>query len=310
MKMTTFIILLLLVSLNLQAQDYVDVIRLSSNNTTLGNIENEYTTSVYNQQIQIYYPIRANKSLVFITGLTFENTNINLLDGNERENLLMARLNLGIKHKHSKKLTGTYLILPKIASNFKQIGLRDLQFGGLALLAYQVSDLCKIKLGLYVSSENHGSTVTPLLGLWYRSRNRKFFINAVLPIRADINYTIIKTFSIGADLLTSVKSYDLSSNSRNSYVQEESIRVGAYISYGFLDNSLLLRLRAGFDTTEYGVYESGDEIGAQLLTFPLTGDNRNRLNPELTAGFYFGGDLIYRFDLRKEKKDPTPLPQE
>lgn len=310
MKTTISIILLLLAGFHLQAQDYVDVLRLSSNNTTLGNIDNEYTTSVYNQQLQIYYPIRANESLVFLTGLTFENTTMNLLDGNAPENLLMTRLNLGIKHNHSKRLTGTYLILPKIASNFKEIGLRDLQLGGLALLGYKISDLCTVKLGLYVSSENHGSTVTPLLGLWYRSKNRKFFINAVLPIRADINYTLIKTFSIGADLLTSVKAYDLSSNNRNAYVQEESIRVGAYISYGFLNNALILRLRAGYDTTEYGVYESGDEIGAQLLTFPISGDNRNRLNPELTAGFYFGGDLIYRFDLRNEKKEPKPLPKE
>jgi hypothetical protein len=303
MKIIFFGIVLLLLGSQLQAQDYVDIIRMSSNNTTLGNVENDYKTDVFNQQVQLYYPIRASKNLVFITGFTFENTNLNLLSGSSRsENLIMGRLNLGIKYTHSKKLKATYLLLPKVASNFNQIGLQDFQFGGLALWGYQVSELWKIKFGVYVSSENHGSTVTPLLGVWYRSRNKKFFINAVLPIRADINYTIVGNFSVGADLLTSVKAYDLASREQALYVQEESIRVGAYLSYAFLDKALLLRLRAGFDTTEYGLYDSGDIIGAQVLTFPVQGDNRNRLNPEMNAGFYFGGDLIYRFDLSKEKK--------
>lgn len=298
----TLILIIVLLSSNSQAQDYVNIVKFFSNNSFLKNDQDNQTSNAYNQFLEVYYPIRANEKWVVITGTSFENTTLDLLAGSGQENLLMLRLNLGFKHKHSEKWTGTYLVLPKIASDFKKIGLRDLQIGGLMLWECQVSELWKIKFGAYVSSESHGSTITPLIGAWFRSRNRKFYINAVLPIRMDINYSIVKGFSIGAALTTSVKSYDLSTSSRNAYVQENSIRAGAYLSYGFLDNSLIFRIRGGYDATDYGLYNSSDVLGAQLLLFPLSGDHRNRLNPSFTGGGYIGGDFIYRFDLRKEKK--------
>lgn len=302
MKTIVLFIVLIAASFQLQAQDYVDIIRLSSNNSRMGNVQNDYQTNVNNQQLQLYYPIRASESFVVITGFTIEHTSLNLLQGADVTNLWMTRLNLGAKIYHSDRWTGTYLVLPKIASDFRNLGRQDFQFGGLALMDYKISETWKFKFGLYVSSENHGSTVTPLLGLWHRSKNKKFYINAVLPIRADIHYNIVGGLGVGADLLTSVKAYHLSQDNGGFYVQEESIRVGAYVSYGFLDNSIILRLRAGYDTTEYGLFNTGDMIGAQVLTFPVSGDGRNRLNPDFNGAFYFGGDLIYRFDLNKEKK--------
>lgn len=301
MKAKLFTVLLLWVTVQLQAQDYVDVIRLSSNNAVRGNEENDYKTMINNLNLQVYYPIRMSEKLVLLSGFTVENTRLNKFEGAERNNLLMTRLNLGIKYQFSDKWSGIFLALPKIASDFVQIDEQDLQMGGLGLMSYQLSELWSVKFGLYVSSENHGSTITPLLGVWYRSRNRKFYIDAVLPIRADINYSLTSSFSIGADLLTSVKSYSVWINNSDFYTQEESIRVGAYVAYGFLKNTLLLRLRAGLDTTDYGLYQTGDRIGGQILTTPINGDNRNRFNPAFESGFYFGGDLIYRFDLTKEK---------
>jgi hypothetical protein len=50
------------------------------------------------------------------------------------------------------------------------------------------------------------------------------------------------------------------------------------------------------------LFGSSDVLGGQVLTFPLSTDNRFRLNPEFTNGPYIAGDLIYRFDLTKDKK--------
>jgi hypothetical protein len=118
----------------------------------------------------------------------------------------------------------------------------------------------------------------------------------------DANYALTKNFSVGSDLLTSIKSYNLSEFNSSTYVQEESIRFALYAALGLMDNSMILRGKIGFDTTDYGVYDSNEKVGAQILTFPLSTDKRNRGNFEFDSSLYVGFDAIYRFDLTKETK--------
>ena len=94
-----------------------------------------------------------------------------------------------------------------------------------------------------------------------------------------------------------IKAYNLAENNSQQYVQEESIRAALFAAYGLFDNSLIVRAKVGFDTTDYGLYAQGDKVGAQLLTFQLSGDERNRLNSEFDSSLFLGLDLIYRMDL-------------
>ena len=302
MKKIKLLMLFALFTTVANAQDYVDIFKLSINNATFGNLDNNYETSVNNLNMEVYYPIKLSDKAVLLTGFTVENTRLNLGQSFDRSSLTMTRLNLGMKYQHSEKWSGTYLFLPKIASDFENIGSNDFQFGGLAVLDYQYNETSKIKFGLYASSENHGSTITPLIGIWHRSKNNKFYINATLPIRMDANYALSKKFSVGTDLLTSIKSYNLSEANSDIYTQEESIRFAMYAALGLMENSIILRGKVGFDTTDYGVYNSNEKVGAQVLTFPLSTDKRNRLNSEFDSSLYIGFDAIYRFDLTKESK--------
>jgi hypothetical protein len=291
------------------SQDYVDIVKFSTNNSTLGNIpesnqtsaDKNFETSVNNVNFELYYPKKLSEKLVLLTGLTAENTRLNLSKGADRSSLTMTRLNLGIKYQHSEKWSGTYVLLPKIASDFNAIGSNDFQIGAIAVLDYQYSEAYKIKFGMYSSTENHGSTLTPLIGLWHRSKNNKFYINATLPIRMDANYSLTKHLSVGSDLLTSIKSYNLSELKSNFYVQEESIRFALYTALGLMDNSLILRGKVGLDTTDYGMFNANEKVGVQVLTFPLSGDKRTRMNAEFDSSLYVGFDAIYRFDLTKNK---------
>ena len=104
---------------------------------------------------------------------------------------------------------------------------------------------------------------------------------------------------MGLDLLTSIKSYNLAESNSVAYVQEESIRFAMYAALGLIDNSLILRGKVGFDTTDYGVYDSNEKVGVQVLKFPLSTDKRNRENIEFDSALYLGFDAIYRFDLTK-----------
>lgn len=302
MKKFNLMLLFALFTLSASAQDYVDIFKLSVNNATLGNIDNNYETGVNNLNMEVYYPKKLSEKAVLLTGFTVENTRLNLRPNVDRSSLTMTRFNLGMKYQHSEKWSGTYVFLPKIASDFENIGSNDFQFGGLAVLDYQYSATSKVKFGVYASSENHGSTITPLIGIWHRSKDSKFYINATLPIRMDANYALSKKFSVGSDLLTSIKSYNLSQVNSDNYVQEESIRFALYAALGLMDNSIIVRGKVGFDTTDYGVYNSNQKVGAQVLTFPLNTDKRTRLNSEFDSSLYVGFDAIYRFDLTKETK--------
>ena len=122
MKKIKLAMLFALFTASVSAQDYVDIIKLSVNNATLGNIENDYETSVNNLNMEVYYPKKLSDKAVLLTGFTVENTRLNLSPSSDRSSLTMTRFNLGMKYQHSEKWSGTYVFLPKIASDFDNIG--------------------------------------------------------------------------------------------------------------------------------------------------------------------------------------------
>ena len=297
MQKLLFICVIVLVSTSLYSQDYLDVLKVTYNGATLGNVDTEAETDVDNTFVEFYFPLPVSSDISIIGGLTYENTRLGLNFSPSRTNLIMTRLNLGIKYDHGNKWSGTYVALPRLASDFNQGAGDNFQMGGLALLEKRYSSKYSFKFGAYVSSENFGTTITPLIGLWYKSKDKKFTINATLPIRTDVNYAITDDFSLGANLVTSIKSYNLSATDSRLYVQEESIRFSLFGAYAFLDNTLVARAKVGLDTTDYGLYRQGDKVGAQLLTFQLGGDDRDRLNNEFDSSVFYGIDLIYRLGL-------------
>lgn len=297
MKKTYFLLAIILFGGLVQAQDYLDIARFNISRTNLEDVEQTFDTDVSNLNLEILYPTPVSDKVVLITGLTAENTNLKLGGLFPEENLTMTRINVGAKITHNRKWTGTYLVLPKLASNFDNLGGRDFQFGAIALMEYKFRKSLRGKFGLYSSSENFGAIITPLIGGFYESKNKKFYIDAALPIRMEANYNIAGEFSLGADLRTSIKSYNMNGPIDGTYVQEESIRFGLFASYTMLDKTLILRGKVGLDTTDYGLYNTGDRVGAQILTFAVGGDDRTRLNNEFDSSIFLGLDLIYRLGL-------------
>ena len=70
----------------------------------------------------------------------------------------------------------------------------------------------------------------------------------------DANYALSKNFSVGSDLLTSIKSYNLSELNSDNYVQEESIRFALYAALGLMDNSIILE-KIGEEEEEINIDE-------------------------------------------------------
>lgn len=297
MKKLVLLCAVFICSQSLFAQDYLDVLKVTYNNATLGNIVDDQETEVHNSFAEFYFPLPVSSNMSVIGGFTYENTRLGLGFSNARTNLIMTRLNVGIKYDMGNKWSGTFVFLPKYASDFNDLGSDDFQAGGLALFEKRYSSKYTFRFGGYISSENFGTTITPIIGLWYKSKNKKFTVNATLPIRSELNYALGDAFSVGATLVTSIKSYNISASDFGAYVQEESIRFALHGAYAFMDDTLVIRGKVGLDTTDYGLYRQGDTIGAQLLTFQLGGDDRMRINSEFDTGLFYGLDLVYRLGL-------------
>ena len=283
----------------MQSQDYVDIVKLTYNHSNLGSNATNFETKVDNFNFEFNYPKQINDKLILITGTSIEHTLLLSSETTNNQKLTMTRLNIGVKYQHAKKWFGTYLLLPKLATNFENIDSEDFQVGGLFVMDYKHSEATTWKIGTYSSTENFGIIISPFIGLWHRSKNKKLYINAALPVRFDVNYAPNNNCSFGADYLTSIKSYHLHDTSTTFYIQEEALRLAAYVAYGFYNNAVIVRGKIGLDSTDYGLYNTNDTLGVQLLNIPLQNDKRTRLNAEFDSGIFIGMDLIYRFDLSR-----------
>ncbi len=122
-----------------------------------------------------------------------------------------------------------------------------------------------------------------------------------LPIAADINYKL-SFATVGVDYYGIGRSYKLNQGTLpKQYVDQSSLEFLGYFQFNTLKNTVLLRVKAGYSTSNYEVYEVGDKIDFGLSAFSF-GDNRTQLNPDISGGLLLKLEAIYRFNISKKKK--------
>jgi len=285
------------ISFNANAQNYVDLVKLDYSSIFNAGYENyEETTSPRISNVSLLYPIKLDDKYAIISGIDFNNHNIALFPESDSFSLSNITLKAGLSVKHTDKLSGTYVFLPRLSSEGLHVDGNDFFFGGIVLMKYQKTDNFQWRFGAYASTEGFGVLATPVFGLHYLSDNEKLEITANLPINADVNYNIGNTTSIGFGLVTPVKSYSLKPiNGQENYVQISNIEFGPYFETRLMDNSLLLRLHGGYSTAEYLTFEEGDTLDFRLSAFEF--GERTQINPDMSGGVFAKIGLIYRFHL-------------
>ena len=309
-------ILLIVVSLaaqSMSAQGYIDLLKINYTNVPNAGYEgSDEETEVSMFDVGFTYPIKLNDKVAVITGLdyaqqslklapeSFTTSSLNPIRPGSNVTLNMLRLKAGVNIKHSDRLSGTYVLLPRISSqNFHTDG-DHFFLGGLVLFKYQKTMKFQWRFGAYASTEGFGVLATPIIGLHYKSENSKLEITANLPISADVNYTIGENTSIGFGLFTPVRTFSMESveGTNDAYTQVANIEFGPYLEYRLLDNSLLLRAQAGYEAVSYEVFEEGDTLPFRLSAVEF-GDDRALFNPEMSGSLFFKIGAIYRFHLDK-----------
>ncbi len=287
----------------MQAQDYLDILNVGYSYTFNAKFEgtNE-TTDVHGFDANLTVPLVINDNIAFITGGNFSTHSIQLDPNFNKTTLNSTLLKLGLAMTHSEKWSSTLVFLPKIASDYKNIGSDDFYFGGYGIAKLKKRNDLIYRFGAYASTEAFGLFATPIVGVYYKSPNKLFEIDASLPISADVNYRLGKV-SVGIDYFGIGRSFNISQDNFSQYYVEQSpLEFASYLQYGLLNNSILVRVKVGYTSNTHEVYEQGDKLNFRLSAFSF-GDDRNQLNPDIKGSAFVKITAIYRLYIPTKETD-------
>lgn len=287
-------------------QDYVDLFTFSYGRSAETDFEDgSGSTSLDFLQATLTVPIPIDENNALITGVDFSRTALEVLANTESVNLYSTTLQLGWSRTFNEKWSATLVMLPKIASDYKQVDGDDFYFGGFGVVKLKKRDNLFYKFGAYASNEAFGVFAVPIIGFYYLSPNNKFEANVSFPIAVNMSYSIGGNSKLGLDYVGIGRSFRLSENGRkDTYIQQGSLEFATYYEYGLFENTVLLRLMVGYITNDYELYNREDTYDLGLAAFRF-GDDRTALNADLDSGFYAKIGLRYRFYLNMAKNE-TP----
>ena len=281
------------------SQDYIDLAKIYYSNTPLNQFDStEAETRVQEFGMDVNLPVVLNEKFTFLTGFTFGSSSSRVSSESDKvSSVYTVLLKLGTNIKHTKKWTGTYLFMPKLSSDLKEIDRDDFQFGGLVLIDYKKREKFKYRFGLYYNSELFGPNFVLLLGLYYKSNNDKFEINATLPVWLDLNYRLSPWFKVGSNFSGLTRTFNINEpqfTENGEYLVKQSNEIFLYGQFE-LQKSLIIQTKIGYSIgRRYSVYDVQDQVGFGLLLFRVD-DDRDQLNSEFADGLIFRVRLIYRF---------------
>ncbi len=284
------------------SQEYVDLLRIGYGQTFNNDFEGvDSSTYVKSLEAGLTFPVVLNENHALITGADFNRNNLQIFPEAEYTSLYSTNLKLGMASTWSKKWSTTIVLLPKIASDYKNISSDDFYFGGFALLKLMKNENLKYRFGIYASQEAFGFFTTPILGWYYLSPNKRFEMDMSLPISADVSYKLGIT-TVGVDYFGIGRSYNVHyENAPTVYADLSSLEFASYLQFNALEESVLLRAKLGYSSNNYEVYADGEEIDLGVSAFSF-GDDRTQLNPSLNGGIFFKLEAIYRFHIRINSK--------
>lgn len=292
------------------AQNYIDLLKIGYSQ----NFGNEFDgdlgeTDIYSLDVDLTVPLVINDDNAIVTGAIFSRNNLQVSPGFQgdeapyfynysgRTTLFNSILKLGLVTKFDDKWTGTFLALPKLASDYQDLSSEDFYMGGAAVVSFKKEENLKYSFGLYAMGQAFGLFTTPILGVYYLSPDQKFEMDITIPVSANINYRIGDTRKVGFDYYAIGRSFDIhEENAIDAYVDYVALEFTGYIEQGFVNNSVLLRLKAGYATNSAEVYANDDKIDFRVSAFDF-GGSRRQISPDLSGSLFAKLEAVYRFDL-------------
>lgn len=297
-KKILFIFLVCVFSSETIAQEYIDLIKLNLANGTASTFEN----SIQNTTLQaisgdLTFPIVINNSTTILTGVSFDSFRASFDPGRTEESIYGITLKLGLNLKHNDKWSGTYMLLPKLASDLENVSQRDWQLGGIVLMKYTKSDHFNYKFGLYVNNELFSPFAVPIFGFYYLNPSEKFEAKVLAPLALDLNYSFTKNLRLGLNFNGQIRSYNINTpvdNESDRYLVKSANDLFTYFQYG-MKNGVNFQVGIGRSIgRSYRIYNEKISFGIPLVKF---GDDRTQLNSDFSDSWLFKASIFYRLDI-------------
>ena len=290
----------LVVSIKCFGQNYIDLIKFSTQSTPHSNFNGSSESTRINElNIELTTPVQLSTRNIWLSNMAFERLEVRLFESQNYESLYSFTLRTGLNMSHSSKITGTYLLAPRISSTRGSSFSESFQFGGLMLYKFLMSEQSNFKLGILVHSDFFSPFVTPLIGYYRLSTSGKWEINALLPSTFNLNRVLTKDLDVGLNFNGQVKGYhfdQVSSTGESGYMVRSSNELCGYIKLRVAKN-IFLQARTGLSIgRSYRVYDGNDKIDL-AISFIKINDNRVQLNSDFKNGMVGQVGLFYRLPL-------------
>lgn len=274
----------------------MDILKINYGETFQNKFEGySHHTRVKSFEAEFTLPIPITESQAIISGIDHSRDQLQLYPQADFSRLYNTTLKLGLASEWSEQWSSSIVLLPKLASDYRNISDRDFFIGIYATFAYKKQENMKWRFGMYASTEAYGVFTTPIFGWQYLSTNERFYMNMSLPISGILTYQFGKITG-GIDYFGISRSFNVHQDHQVLYADLSSLRFSGFLQIGALKESILLRAKLGYSTNRYKMFEEGEKIGLGLSAFNF-GDHRQQLNPDILGSMFFKIEAIYRFQL-------------
>jgi Domain of unknown function (DUF6268) len=292
--------LFIIYSIALQAQSYIDVLKLNANTTPLNTFDSSSSSTRINElSLDLSLPIKLNKKFALITGVIYENINTKLFEKAGYNHFGSIGLKLGFNKTVNDTWSYSIVMLPKLASDFGMLQSEDFQMGAIGIVKYTKNANINYKVALYANKDLFGPFFVPMIGFYYLSSDNKWESNVMAPLQADVNYKATSTLTVGINYVGQIRSYLINNNLPvlgNYYVSKASNELSSYIKFYF-NNTLSLQTKIGYSIgRSYRIYDIKDKVNFAIPLY-YANDKRQQLNSDFADGLLLQLSLIYRVKL-------------
>lgn len=205
-------------------------------------------------------------------------------------------LRTGIVQKINDKHGFQILFVPRLMSDFKNVGSNAFQFGGIAMYERVYSDDFTLRLGVLYNQEFSGPYLVPLVYLDWNITDKISFVG-LLPVYMKIKYKQSERFEFGIGHFGLMTTFRLGHEDyKNDYLVRQSIDLYLYERF-HIGSNIHFETRLGYSLGRtYAQYKEDDKVS---LSIPLAtfGDNRTQANIPIDNGAFINVRLVYNLPL-------------